>query len=240
MPSVKNPKYVSSGDIRATYKVSPSTIRNWANKGTISCKRSPGGKRLYSVRDIHAIFGTTPEEEDADARIGRKYIYARVSCSHQKEDLTRQVSLLREKYPDHVLAKDVGSGLNWKRKAFKTLLDDVFAHRVSEVVVTHKDRLARFAVDLLQWIFDKHGVKFVVLDKTASPEHTTELADDLLAVTTFFVARNNGRRSAPFARQRAADRRREGQTSGRELAAEEDRQEARPCQKDTDEVGTGK
>jgi predicted site-specific integrase-resolvase len=66
-----------------------------------------------------------------------------------KGDLGRQIQLMREKFPDHTIIKDYGSGLNFKRKGLKTILDHSFDGNLKEVVVTHKDRLCRFGYDLL-------------------------------------------------------------------------------------------
>jgi hypothetical protein len=71
--------------------------------------------------------------------------------------------------------------------------------------VAHRDRLARIGVELLEWLFQRHDSKLVVLDGTEERQsETDELRDDLLAVVTFFVARNNGRRSAANRKRRAA------------------------------------
>lgn len=39
------------------------------------------------------------------------------------DDLERQKDFFRQKYPTHRLVTDIGSGINWKRKGLKTLLD---------------------------------------------------------------------------------------------------------------------
>ena len=41
-------------------------------------------------------------------------------------------------------------------------MDQVYNGLVSEVVVLHKNRLSRFATDLLKYFFKKAGVKLVV------------------------------------------------------------------------------
>ena len=71
-----------------------------------------------------------------------KIIYARVSSNHQKEDLQRQIQDLQTAYPTHKLIRDIGSGLNYKRKGFQRLLEFVHQGTVEEIVVTHKDRLS--------------------------------------------------------------------------------------------------
>ena len=46
----------------------------------------------------------------------RNIYYCRVTTSSQKEDLERQIEYFRCKYPDYEIIKDIGSGLNFKRK----------------------------------------------------------------------------------------------------------------------------
>ncbi len=142
---------------------------------------------MYDVDGVKSLLGQLPT--------GRKsYIYARVSSAKQHGDLERQIEDLQKAYPGHVLLKDVGSGVNFKRKGLEKLLEHVLAGLVDEIVVAHRDRLARIGCDLLEFIFSKVGTKLVVLGGHEDDEH--DLASDLLAVTTVFVASYNGRRSA--------------------------------------------
>ena len=137
--------------------------------------------------DLHDIFG---RDEQAKQLQKAKTCYARVSAMHQQADLERQVADLHSTYPDHEVIQDIGSGLNWKRPGFKALLERVLHGLVQEIVVAHRDRLCRFAFEWLEQHFQHFKVRLVVLDTFASPE--SELSDDLLAITTVFVARNNG------------------------------------------------
>jgi predicted site-specific integrase-resolvase len=82
-------------------------------------------------------------------------------------------------------------------------LEQVHNGDVQEVVVTYKDRLCRFGHELVEWIFEKANVKFVVLGTNDNVQDLTrELSDDLLAITTVFVAKNNGFRAASLRKQR--------------------------------------
>ena len=153
---------------------------------------------------LRKLLGDSEGKEDKDNKKG--VIYARVSSSHQKEagDLKRQIEDLQESYPEYNVIKDVGSGLNFKRPGLQALLEQVYSGTVSEVVVRHKDRLCRYGLEILEFIFKKAGTKLVVLSNEQETS-TKELADDLLAITTVFVARHNGQRSAENRRKRKAD-----------------------------------
>ena len=192
--SYKPPRWFKS-----TLGVSNASLRRWESKGFISALRSPGGMRLYSVRSVRAAFGIEAPQAQSKINIA----YARVSSAKQKADLDRQVVSLKRLYPDHVVVTDVGSGLGFKRPGLRSILDQVHDGLVGQVAVLHKDRLCRFASGLLAYIFEKAGVKLVVHHEDDEADEFGDLAEDLLAVTTFFVASHNGRRSAQHRRERA-------------------------------------
>ena len=201
--------YISPVQVKRQYSVSSNTLRVWANEGKIKFIRPNGTKRLYSKSDIEKFFGVKKEEVPDTRRI---VCYARVSSAHQKKDLERQVSYLEERFPGTKIYKDIGSGLNWKRQGLNSLLESIHKGDISTVVVTYKDRLCRFGSELLEWVFKKADVKLVVLCKDSDQEdRTRELSEDLLAITTVFVAKNNGLRAGQYRRERKQE---EGQ--GRE------------------------
>ena len=76
--------------------------------------------------------------------------------------------MLQNNYPDYKLMTDVGSGINFNRVGFSALLNEVQRGSISECVVTNKDRLCRFAFDLLTNIFNFHGTKI-----SYKPRYTT-------------------------------------------------------------------
>jgi len=177
--------YVKAAEYAKLFKVHPQTLRRWAESGKVQFKWSPGGIRLYRLPDADRSGGEPVEE--------KKVVYARVSSSKQKDDLQRQADYLLSKFPGHRLVTDVGSGINWKRKGLLSLLDAANTGDLQELVVATRDRLCRFAFDLLQHIFTQRGVRLVVLDSAdMSPEQ--ELSDDLLSIVQIFCCRRNGKR----------------------------------------------
>jgi DNA invertase Pin-like site-specific DNA recombinase len=64
-----------------------------------------------------------------------------------KNDLGRQVEDLKHDYTKHNVVKDIGSGLNFKRKGLRSILEQVFSGMVQEVVVAHTDRLCRYGAE---------------------------------------------------------------------------------------------
>jgi putative resolvase len=100
---------------------------------------------------------------------------------------------MRATYPGYTIVGDVGSGINFKRRGPRSVLERSMRGEVAEVVVAHRDRLARFGVDLIEWILQRNGTRLVVQHSTVgTPE--SELADDLLSIVTVFACRRNGTR----------------------------------------------
>ena len=179
-------EYLKPSEICRLLHISPRTLFEWTHKGKISFVRTKGGHYRYPRKDLIAT------EEKSDQT---NFCYCRVSTRGQSDDLQRQVDFFRDRFPHHTIIKDIGSGLNFKRKGLQTILDTAIQGNLGEVVVTHKDRLCRFGFELLEGIFSKcSNGKIVVLDhKETSPQQ--ELINDLLSIVTVFSSRLYGLRS---------------------------------------------
>lgn len=175
--------YIPSREAAKRLGCHPETLRRWADAGKIPHIRTNSGQRRY---DIDAYLGQCA---------GHAFIsYCRVSSPKQRDDLERQVQFMREKYPRAEIIQDIGSGLNFKRKGLRAILERAMRGDKLEIVVAHRDRLARFGFELIKQIIEHHGGKIVVLDQSIySPE--TELTKDLLNILHVFSCRMPGLRN---------------------------------------------
>ena len=110
------------------------------------------------------------------------------------DDLERQKDFFRQQYPTYELVTDIGSGINWKRKGLNSILDASMLGYIEEVVVAHRDRLSRFAFELIEHILVTNKVKLVVLDSSTEESQDNELADDILSIIHVYSCRNMDRR----------------------------------------------
>jgi len=167
------------------------TLYNWTDRGQIETIRTPGGKRLYNVAKY---IKENKNINDNKILIKRKICYCRVSTYGQKDDLTRQVEYMKKKYPTYELIKDIGSGLNFKRKGLQKIIDYAINGEIEELVIAYKDRLCRYGYDMIKHIIETHSNgKIIVLNKiNLSP--TEELTQDLVSIINVFSARLNGLR----------------------------------------------
>ena len=178
--------YTKIGDAAKELGVSIQIIRRWIDRGELPFIKTPGRHRLVDITN----FGEKSEEP----KDGVSIFYCRVSSKKQEDDLERQVSLAKEKYPEHNIIKDIGSGINWKRKGLRSILERVMRGEVKEVVVFHKDRLCRFGFELLEFIFSKNNTRIVVSEEKDHKSAEEELAKDVMDIIHVFSCRQMGKR----------------------------------------------
>jgi predicted site-specific integrase-resolvase len=218
-----NGQYVTNRVAQTTLNVSSRTLREWADRNLIKSIRTPKGTRLYDVNEYINRFNKPHEEGKEQLSI----CYCRVSSNGQKEDLKRQVSKMQEEFPNHKVITDIGSGINFKRQGLRTILELTFSRQLKEVVVSYRDRLCRFAFELLEWIFLQHGVKLLVLDSNVDSSTNSELAEDILAIVNVFNCRVNGKRKYKTKAENKDRKSQEGDNVDTELS-QEDKIETKP------------
>lgn len=182
--------HVSSKDARKYFSVDDSTLRRWAREGTIQTIQTKGGHYRYSIP------ASTKPTDDEEPRqdIGQYVIYARVSSKKQEEDLERQIRHLQSMFPDHTVVRDIGSGLNYKRRGFQAILEQLFKGNIKRVVVAHQDRFTRFGFDFFEWLFKHFGAVLEAVNRTTKSREQ-ELLGDVMEVFTVFTARYYGSRN---------------------------------------------
>lgn len=176
--------YLTATQINKKYGIGRTTLLNWEKKGEVNVVKTKGGHRRYEVQSLF---------QTSSSPIKRKFAYTRVSSSKQKRDLQRQQEFIRRKYPSHELISDIGSGINFKRKGFCKMVEQIMRGNVEEIVVSHKDRLCRFAFDFFEFLCEKHGTKLVVENHEVQSSEQ-ELAEDLLSIIHIFSCRRYGLR----------------------------------------------
>ena len=173
-------KYYSAKRAAEILGYNADYLRELANQGKIEVIRTPGGHRRYNVE----AFIKSESEPTSFTTV----CYCRVSSVKQKDDLERQVNFMREIYPNAEVIRDIGSGLNFKRRGFRSILDRLLAGDKLQLVIAHRDRLCRFGIEAMQYMVEQNGGELVVLGESihSPPE---ELTTDLLAILHVFSCR---------------------------------------------------
>jgi excisionase family DNA binding protein len=187
-------EFVSPGEACKVLGVCHETLRRWSTEGKIRfVQAGPYKFRRYDIssviKPIASESSETNEPERADI------IYARVSTRNQRKFLENQSSRLVAKYGEHcTVVTDIGSGLNFKRSGLNKILEKVVRGKVRNLYVSHKDRLCRFAFDLVDFVCTRHGTTIVVAENGDQKTPESELAEDVLSIITVFGARLYGGR----------------------------------------------
>ena len=95
---------------------------------------------------------------------------------------------------DFEIIRDIGSGINYKKKGLRALIEKINNQEVSKVVILYKDRLVRFGFELIEYLCTINHVEIEIIDKTEQSKEQ-ELTDDLIQIITVFANRLYGQRS---------------------------------------------
>lgn len=178
--------------------ISLDTLRRWENKGIIDVVRSAGNHRRYNIakylNENNTKNANIQKQQDKHDLNKKKVIYARVSTRNQNDNLQRQIEYLRERYPNHELITDIGSGINFKRSGMQTILEYAYRNCLSEVVVAYRERLCRFGFELYEDIFKQCSNATIVVLNTDDHTPNEELTSDILGIITVYSAKINGRK----------------------------------------------
>lgn len=190
-----------TGEVAKILCVTNRTIQNYDTDGKLKVCRTENNRRCIMREDLLEFLDKHNLLYDDTAIDKRDVIYARVSSYDQQKqgDLDRQALFLVENTKDlHnvLILKEVGSGLNDKRKQLQKLITMVCNYEVNKVYITYKDRLTRFGYHYLETVFLAHGVEIVVVkDEKLCKSVQEELVEDMMSLIASFSGKLYGMRS---------------------------------------------
>ena len=187
-------KLIAIGKFAKMVGVHSQTLRRMHERGElIPAHISKDGYRYYSTEQLQQ-FSFKNVNQKEKVVIG----YCRVSSSHQKEDLQRQIdnvkAYMTARGYQYEIISDIGSGINYEKKGLQQLIERVNNHEVNKVVVLYKDRLVRFGFELIKLFCELNGTEVEVIDQSKISKEQ-ELSDDLIQIVTVFANRLYGSRS---------------------------------------------
>ena len=172
-------KYVSAKEAKKYFQISGQTLKVWKDSNKILTKQFSQKKILY---DIDSVNNNITNNR-------KNVIYARVSCSNQKQSLDNQIELIKSYMISNGIKVDdiyseIASGLNENRKELSRLIHDIDNEQINKVYILFKDRLTRFGFNYLKTMFENYGTEIIVLDdnEDTNKEYKTELVEDLISI----------------------------------------------------------
>ena len=127
----------------------------------------------------------------------RAVLYARVSSNENRANLETQMERLKnyanaKGYKITNEVKEVGSGLNDKRKKLTWILEN--RENYDFIIVEHKDRLTRFGFNYLETFMKSHKKEIEVINDVSNNKE--DLIQDFILIITSFCARIYGQRKS--------------------------------------------
>jgi predicted site-specific integrase-resolvase len=185
---------MSTGKAAKLLGVSVKTLQRWEREGRlIPVARTDSNRRLYSEAQIREFQGLRLSGGAGPTRL---VAYCRVSSAAQKPDLANQRKVLEEFVVANGLAnvefvEEIGGGLNFKRKRFLTLMDEIGRHEIKTLILAHRDRLTRFGFEWFEHYAKSNGCEVLVLNQERlSPKQ--EMVQDLMTIVHCFSSRLYG------------------------------------------------
>ncbi len=158
-------------------KVTTQTIRRWIEGGRYQrFERTPGGHYRIWV----------PVEPDT-------ILYARVSSAKQGSSLDTQERILRGRYPNGRIVRDVGSGFNFKRRGLVALLEQALRGEAVHVMAATSDRITRVGYPLIRHVIELSGGSIELLEEDDRSDRFDVRC--LVAHVTSFCNSRHGKRS---------------------------------------------
>src|SRR5699024_93554 len=137
------------------YKVTTQSIRRWIYEGKF--------EQIERTRGGHYRIWDEPNEPEV-------ILYARDSSSKQKSSIEIQRKLLEGKYPKGKFTSDIGSGFNFKRRGFESILERSLSGEPIKLVVTTSDRNTRSGYPLVKKIIELGGGSIELLEEVDSSD----------------------------------------------------------------------
>lgn len=187
---------ISTGKAAKLLGVSVKTLQRWDRERRLTpVARTDSNRRLYTESQIRKFIGL----QQIISKPTRLVAYCRVSSTAQKPDLANQRKVLEEFVVARGLAnvefvEEVGGGLNFKRKRFLALMDEIGRREIKTLILAHRDRLTRFGFEWFEHFAKINGCEMLVLNQERlSPEQ--EMVQDLMTIVHCFSSRLYGLRN---------------------------------------------
>lgn len=182
----------STGEFAKLIHRTVRTLQQWDHTGKLKAFRTPTNRRYYTHNQYLEYMGLKAQD------ISKNIAYLRISSPSQKDDLKNQRKALEQFCQNAGYAidgwyQDIGSALNYTRKNFTILMNEVEQGKVKSIIIAHKDRLVRFGYEWIEEFCERHGTKIITMEQeTLSPEQ--EIVKDILTILHVFSCRIYGLR----------------------------------------------
>jgi predicted site-specific integrase-resolvase len=184
---------MKSSKVLKILNISRQTLVKYVKNGDIRVVIQANKQYDYNEEDVYRKAGLSENRVNV--------VYARVSTSKQKRDLENQAETLisycnANGVKVDKVYKDIASGMNFERKQFRSMLEDVLNYRIRSIYITYKDRFSRISFDMFERLFLEYNCKIIVINKTESTteDDEKEIFSDIISMLHCFAMKMYSRR----------------------------------------------
>lgn len=184
---------MKSSKVLKILNISRQTLVKYVKNGDIRVVMQTNRQYDYNEEDVYRKAGLSENRVNV--------VYARVSTPKQKRDLENQAETLINYCNSNGVKvdkvyKDIASGMNFDRKQFRSMLDDVLNYRISSIYITNKDRFSRISFDMFERLFLEYNCKIIVINKIESTaeDDEKEVFSDIISMLHCFAMKMYSRR----------------------------------------------
>lgn len=184
---------MKSSKVLKILNISRQTLVKYVKNGDIRVVMQANKQYDYNEEDVYRKAGLSENRVNV--------VYARVSTPKQKRDLENQAETLinycnANGVKVDKVYKDIASGMNFDRKQFRSMLEDVLNYRISSIYITYKDRFSRISFDMFERLFLEYNCKIIVINKaeSAAEDDEKEIFSDIISMLHCFAMKMYSRR----------------------------------------------
>jgi predicted site-specific integrase-resolvase len=170
-------------EVMEKYGICRETLWRWVKSNKINYTLTPSGRYNY--------LGLSDNASDKNRK---NIIYARCSTSGQKDNLDRQIERLKNFASAKGIIVDdiyheIASALNYNRKFYRKLYNEITSNNVSKVIIEYKDRLLRIGFQDFEELCKLHKTEIIIIDQTTDKTKSQEIVDDMIAIIHHFSSK---------------------------------------------------
>lgn len=173
-------------------QITRPTLTKYVKVGKIRVITKPNGFYDYNEDDVYSLAGYSTRRLTV--------AYSRVSTNKQKKDLENQEKSIVSYCNNNGIRvdksyKDIASGMNFDRKQFLEMFNDIIDRKIQTVYITHKDRLSRISFDLFEKLFREFGCEIIVINNTEDREtNESEIFGEIISMLHCFAMKMYSKR----------------------------------------------
>lgn len=172
-------------DVLKILKVTRPTLTKYVKEGKLKVNLLPNGFYDYDENSVFSVAKISSERKCV--------VYTRVSTQKQKKDLDNQISTITEfanknGYSVDKVYSDIASGLNYDRKSFNEMLNEILERKIKTVFIKDKDRLTRVSFDMWKSLFENFNCSLITVNGVQNNEYEEkEIFADIISLIHCFA-----------------------------------------------------